>query len=179
MEGTIADEEDIRLALSSHLARLWRYGVVLSQQSDVAEDLVQSTCLRALERAGQFRVGTRLDSWLFAIMHSIWINEVRSRRVRKGQGFVDAESALVFDGEQETENRVLAGQVLRQVGDLPEAQRTTVLLTYVEGLSYRETSDVLNVPIGTIMSRLAAARAKLASLTPPDADAHVVRRRSR
>ncbi|WP_271024383.1 RNA polymerase sigma factor [Rhizobium sp. RCAM05973] len=161
-EDAIASEEDIRAGLSQHLTRLWRYGVVLSRQRDVADDLVQATCVRALERAAQFTSGTRLDRWLFAILHSIWLNEVRSRRVRMGQGFVDADETLVFDGARETETHILAGQVLRRAQALPEAQRTAVFLAYVEGLSYREVADILGVPIGTIMSRLAAARAKLA-----------------
>lgn len=161
-EEAIASEEHIRAGLSQHLTRLWRYGVVLSRQRDVADDLVQATCVRALERAAQFTPGTRLDRWLFAILHSIWLNEVRSRRVRMGQGFVDAGESLVFDGAQETETHILAGQVLRRVQALPEAQRTVVFLAYVEGLSYREVAEILEVPIGTVMSRLAAARAKLA-----------------
>jgi RNA polymerase sigma-70 factor (ECF subfamily) len=161
-EDAIASEEDIRTGLSQHLTRLWRYGLVLSRQRDVADDLVQATCVRALERAAQFAVGTRLDRWLFAILHSIWLNEVRSRRVRMGQGFVDADETLVFDGAQETETHILAGQVLQRVQALPEAQRTAVFLAYVEGLSYREVAEILDVPIGTVMSRLAAARAKLA-----------------
>ncbi|NLS18007.1 RNA polymerase sigma factor [Rhizobium sp. P40RR-XXII] len=161
-EDVIASEEDIRAGLSQHLTRLWRYGVVLSRQRDVADDLVQATCVRALERAAQFTSGTRLDRWLFAILHSIWLNEVRSRRVRMGQGFVDADETLVFDGARETETHILAGQVLQRVQALPEAQRTAVFLAYVEGLSYREVAEILEVPIGTIMSRLAAARAKLA-----------------
>jgi RNA polymerase sigma-70 factor (ECF subfamily) len=161
-EGTIASQQEIRANLSQHLARLWRYAVVLSRQRDVADDLVQATCVRALERAGQFTAGTRLDRWLFSILHSIWLNEVRSRRVRMGNGFVDADTALIFDGEQDTQSHILANQVLALVNDLPEAQRTTVFLAYVEGLSYREVADVLDVPIGTVMSRLAGARAKLA-----------------
>lgn len=161
-EDAIASEEDIRAGLSQHLTRLWRYGVVLSRQRDVADDLVQATCVRALERAAQFTSGTRLDRWLFAILHSIWLNEVRSRRVRMGQGFVDADETLVFDGARETETHILAGQVLQRVQALPEAQRTAVFLAYVEGLSYREVAEILKVPIGTVMSRLAAARTKLA-----------------
>ncbi|HVE21797.1 MAG TPA: RNA polymerase sigma factor [Acidocella sp.] len=154
--------EEIRGNLASHLGRLWRYGFVLSQQRDTAEDLVQATCLRALERAGQFAPGTRLDRWLFSILHAIWIDEVRARKVRTGQGQVDAGSVVLIDGGAQTETRVLANQVLRQVNALPEEQRTTVFLAYVEGLSYREVAEVLQIPIGTVMSRLANARAKLA-----------------
>jgi RNA polymerase sigma-70 factor (ECF subfamily) len=168
-EAAIASEDDIRTGLSEHLTRLWRYAIVLSRQRDVADDLVQATCVRALERAGQFVAGTRLDRWLFSILHSIWLNEIRSRRVRMGHGFVDADETLVFDGAQETETHILASQVLQRVQALPEAQRTAVFLAYVEGLSYREVAEVLDVPIGTVMSRLAAARAKLAEgMGPPN-----------
>jgi RNA polymerase sigma-70 factor (ECF subfamily) len=162
-EATIANEQEIRTGLSQHLTRLWRYAVVLSHQRDVADDLVQATCVRALERANQFAHGTRLDRWLFSILHSIWLNEVRSRRVRMGQGFVDADETLVFDGARDTETHIFANQVLRQVQALPEAQRTVVFLAYVEELSYREVAELLDIPIGTVMSRLAAARAKLAA----------------
>ncbi len=149
------------------LPRLWRYGLVLSRQKHVAEDLVQATCVRALERAGQFASGTRLDRWLLAIMHSIWLNELRSQRVRQGQGFVDAEQELAFDGESLAQDQVLAAQVIKRVNGLPEAQRETVFLAYVEGLSYKEIADVLHIPVGTVMSRLAAARLKLAQTNPP------------
>ncbi|HVY20624.1 MAG TPA: sigma-70 family RNA polymerase sigma factor [Bauldia sp.] len=150
--------------IGAELARLWRYGLVLSGNRDTAEDLVQATCVRALERSHQFQPGTRLDRWLIAILHSIWLNEVRARKVRQGQGLVDADAVLVFDGLRETETNILAAQVLREVQDLPEVQRETVYLVYVEGLTYREAAETLAVPIGTIMSRLAAARAKLAGL---------------
>ncbi|MDF3935800.1 RNA polymerase sigma factor [Pseudomonas citronellolis] len=148
--------------MGQYLARLWRYALVLARQPHVADDLVQATCVRALERAAQFSSGSRLDRWLFAILRSIWLNEIRSRRVRSGHGVVDAESELVFDGEGQVQAEVLAGQVLRRVAALPEAQRETLFLAYVEGLSYREVAEILGVPIGTVMSRLAAARLKLA-----------------
>jgi len=106
--------------------------------------------------------GTRLDRWLLTIMHSIWLNELRSQRVRQGQGFVDAEQELSFDGETLAQDQVLAAQVIRRVNALPEAQRETVFLAYVEGLSYKEIAEVLHIPVGTVMSRLAAARLKLA-----------------
>ncbi|MEJ0011211.1 MAG: sigma-70 family RNA polymerase sigma factor [Bauldia sp.] len=150
--------------IGAELKRLWRYGLVLSGNRDTAEDLVQATCVRALERAHQFQSGTRLDRWLISILHSIWLNEVRARKVRQGQGLVDADAVLVFDGLRDTETNILAAQVLREVQDLPEVQRETVYLVYVEGLTYKEAAEALTVPIGTIMSRLAAARSKLAGL---------------
>jgi RNA polymerase sigma-70 factor (ECF subfamily) len=168
-EAKIAGEADIRNGLTENLARLWRYALVLSRQRDLAEDLVQATCVRALERAGQFSPGTRLDRWLFSILHSIWLNDIRARKVRMGQGLVDADEVLVVDGAHETETHVMANQVMRRVEALPDAQRSAVFLAYVEGLSYREVAAVLDIPIGTVMSRLAAARATLAEASSPTA----------
>jgi RNA polymerase sigma-70 factor (ECF subfamily) len=156
--------DEIDAGLAQHLPRLWRYGLVLSGNRDVAEDLVQATCLRALERSHQFAPGTRLDRWLFSILRSIWLNEIRSRRIRQGHGFVDAETALTVDLRDEVETNILAAQVLKEVEALPEAQREAVFVVYVEGLKYREAAELLDVPIGTIMSRLAAARATLGRL---------------
>ena len=75
----------------------------MSRANAAAEDLVQATCLRAIERADQFAPGTRLDRWLFAILRSIWLNEIRARRIREGGGFVDAEDALSIDGARAIE----------------------------------------------------------------------------
>ncbi len=160
-----ADSHDpVMEGLPAYLARLWRYGLVLSGNRDTAADLVQATCVRALERSGQFQAGTRLDRWLMAILRSIWLNEVRARKVRQGQGLVDADAVLVFDGLKHMEANIAAAEVLREVQSLPEAQRETVFLVYGEGQTYQEAATALGVPIGTVMSRLAAARARLAKL---------------
>ncbi len=159
-----ASRREVRAGLEPCLARLWRYALVLSRAADAADDLVQATCLRAIERADQFVPGTRLDRWLFAILRSIWLNEIRSRKVREAGGLVDAEEALSFDGAREIETNILVAEVLKAIGRLPEAQRETVLLVYGEGYSYAEAANALGIPIGTIMSRLAAARSALASL---------------
>jgi len=168
--------EEVRSGLREHLPRLWRYGLVLARRRDVAEDLVQATCMRALERAHQFQSGTRLDRWLLAILHSIWLNEVRAQRIRAGQGFVDAEAVLTVDGAAQMDERLLAGDVLRRVGDLPEAQRAAIFLAYVEGMAYREVAEILDIPIGTVMSRLASARARLAEAFAADDRSEVLGR---
>ncbi|WP_313626116.1 sigma-70 family RNA polymerase sigma factor [Kosakonia sp.] len=160
---------DVRQQLAAHLTRLWRYGLVLSRNREVAEELVQSTCVRALEKSAQFTPGTRIDSWLFAILHSIWISDLRARRVRMGQGFVESDELLVADTHAQDDARRHYAKVMQHVSALPEAQRNTVFLVYVEGFTYQEAADTLAVPIGTIMSRLASARATLAkkATTPP------------
>jgi RNA polymerase sigma-70 factor, ECF subfamily len=154
---------EVRAGLEPSLAHLWRYALVLSKARDVADDLVQATCLRAIERADQFVPGTRVDRWLFAILRSIWLNEIRSRRIRERGGVVDAED-VTTDGAREIEMNITASAVLKAIGRLPEAQRETVLLVYGEGYTYAEAAAVLAVPIGTVMSRLAAVRTALANL---------------
>jgi RNA polymerase sigma-70 factor (ECF subfamily) len=171
-----ASRREVRAGLEPALARLWRYALVVSRARDVADDLVQATCLRAIERADQFVPGTRVDRWLFAILRSIWLNEIRSRRIREGGGFVDAADVLTTDGEREIEMNITASAVLRAIDRLPEAQRETILLVYGEGYSYAEAAATLGVPIGTIMSRLSAGRAALAKLNRRDGQAKLYAR---
>jgi RNA polymerase sigma-70 factor, ECF subfamily len=146
------------------LARLWRYALTLSLAADAAEALVTATCARAVKRADQFAPGTRLDRWLFAMLRSIWLNEFRARRVREGGGFADGEEALSIRGGRLAGTNIAAAEVLKGMDRLPEAQRETMLLVYGERYSYVEAAIALEIPIGTIVSRLAAARAALAKL---------------
>jgi RNA polymerase sigma-70 factor, ECF subfamily len=169
--GMTATSHDVIVAeLPALLSHLWRYGLVLARDPVTAEDLVQATCARALERSSQFVVGTRLDRWVFSILRSIWFNQLRAKRIREGHGLVDPEEALIIDGERQIETNIFAAQVLKRVLVLPEAQRETLLLVYVEGLTYQEAANVLSVPIGTVMSRLAAARLKLSGLQTSSAE---------
>jgi len=156
---------EVRQQLAAHLSRLWRYGMVLSRNRDVAEELVQSTCVRALERSAQYQSGTRIDRWLFTILHSVWISDLRAQRVRAGQGVVDSDDLHAPDSQPQDEQRRQYQKVMQRVGQLPEAQRNAVFLVYVEGFTYQEAAETLMVPVGTIMSRLAAARATLARQT--------------
>ncbi|NDO81963.1 RNA polymerase subunit sigma-24 [Citrobacter sp. NCU1] len=176
MEGKIITTSDVRQQLAAHLTRLWRYGLVLSRDRDLAEELVQSTCVRALERGAQYTSGTRIDRWLFAILHSIWISELRSRHVRMGQGFVASEELIAPDYREQDDACLHYQTLMQRVNALPEAQRNTVFLVYVEGFTYREAAETLAVPIGTIMSRLAAAWAMLAK--PADAQSPQREKRS-
>jgi len=175
MGGEISSEQAVRGAIQTHSKRVWRFGLALSGASDVADDLLQSACLRALERHHQVTSHDRLDSWLMTICRSIWLNEVRARSVRKAQALsVTPEAELVATGT-DAEMNIFAAEVFTQVMQLPEAQRETVMLVFVEGYSYREAAALLEVPIGTIMSRLSNARQKLKNVMQHDA-ADAVRR---
>ncbi len=153
--------DPVKAGLPSLLARLWRFAMVLSHNEETAAELVQKTCLRALQRSAQFEAGTRLDRWTFSIMASLWKNELRAERIRRGGGFVEAEEALIADNREKLETQIFLNQVLTR---LPEVQRSTVLLVYVEGLTYAEAAATLAVPLGTVVSRLANARLKLADM---------------
>ena len=131
----------------------------------MADDLAQTTAMRALEKADQYQPGTQLDRWLFTLARRIWLNELRANAVHRAGGLVPVEDTEIADTRRlDAETNSFAREVFDKVLELPEAQREAVLLVYVEGFSYRETADMLDIPIGTIMSRLAAARKKLASL---------------
>jgi len=151
----------VNVGVSAHYARLWRDCTALAGQRDWADDLVQAACLRAIEKCAQFRIGTHVDRWLFTIARTTWLNELRSRKVRQGGGLVPVEDTDLPSPAPETEVNILAREVLSQVTRLPEAQRLTVFLVYVEGYSYAEAAGHLDIPVGTVMSRLATARRTL------------------
>lgn len=150
--------------LVSSLPRLWRYCIGMAKEKQAADDLAQATCLRALERSAQFRGDAKLDRWLIGIARHIWFNQLKAERVRTQGGLIEADSVALDDLVSSPEEKTFKTQVFAAVLDLPEAQREAVLLVYVEGWSYREAADRLEIPIGTVMSRLAAARRKLAAL---------------
>lgn len=144
--------------------RLWRYALALTSRRDWAEDLAQKACLRALEKADSFQAGTHVDRWVFRLARNIWLNELRAQLVRQAAGLVAVEDVDLPDQSPATETNIFAREMLSRVNALPEAQRETLLLTYVEGYSYKETAEILEIPIGTVMSRLATARRALADL---------------
>ncbi len=162
--------DTVREGIPTLYPRLWRLCLVLSGTPDRAADLAQAVCLRALERHHQFQPGTALDSWVFRIAQRMWLNEVRSDAVRKGSGLAPVEEIDLVDPRPDPESNLFSREVLSKVMSLPEAQRVAVLLVYGEGYSYREASMILDIPIGTVMSRLAAARAKLADGIKPQED---------
>lgn len=146
---------------------VWRFCLSLTGRRDWAEDVLQATCLRAIEKAEGFEPGTHLDRWMMRIAHRIWLNELRSRKVRTGGGLVPVEDTSIADQKNpDAESNIFVSEVLSGVNKLPEAQRHSVMLVYVEGMSYREAAEIMEIPIGTMMSRLAAARKTLNAMMP-------------
>ncbi|HIC79995.1 MAG TPA: RNA polymerase sigma factor [Kiloniellaceae bacterium] len=149
--------------LEDFYPRLWRYCLALTRDLPAAEDLCQAACLKALESAHQFQAGTHADRWFFSIAKNHWYNTLRAESVRRGGGLVPSDELALPASGTDAEANFFHAEVLKAVMDLPEAQRVTVFLVYVEGFSYKEAAEHLHIPIGTVMSRLAAARSKLSA----------------
>lgn len=151
------------------LPRLRRFAFGLCWSQDQADDLVQAACERALRAEAQWQRGTRLDAWLFQIIRNLWIDEVRKRQTRGVEIDVVDTPLVGDDGAQTVETRLYAQAAWQALAQLPEEQREVMLLVCVEETPYREAADILGVPIGTVMSRLARARKRLAEALASDA----------
>lgn len=151
-----AASERVRRQVVELLPRLRRFARAIARNVHDADDLVQLSIERALLKFDQWRPEQKFDGWMFGIMRNAWIDEVRSRS-RRDRVFAP-EEAGVGVGHDGTESQVRLLAVQSAVADLPEEQRLAVALVLVEGLSYKEAADVLEVPIGTLTSRLARGR---------------------
>ena len=152
----------IQAELVALLPRLRRFARGLAGVPDQADDLVQAACERALARIHQWTPGTRLDSWMFGIMKNAWIDEIRARR-RRDRVHAPAEAGETV-GDASADARDIALSVQAAMERLPEEQRLAVALVLVEGQSYKDAAELLGIPIGTLMSRLARGRETLQKL---------------
>ncbi|SAL52841.1 ECF subfamily RNA polymerase sigma-24 factor [Caballeronia udeis] len=152
---------DLCNMLPKMLPQLWKFALRISGDKHDAEDLMQLACLRALERAYQLQPDTAPLSWMFSIVYSTWINEVRARRARSRAGIAwddDLLDSVADPAARTPEENLMSAQIVSAVQRLPEPQRVAMLLVAIEGMSYKEAAEALDVPIGTIMSRLSRAR---------------------
>src|SRR5215813_14427809 len=145
------------------IPRLRRYARALTRSTDRADDLVQETLLRAVAKAHLWQQGTDIRAWLFTIMHNQYVNMVR-RAIRE-EATVDIEqlSSSLAATTDPTASRQLR-ELERALGRLPGEQREVILLVGLEGLSYDQAAAILNVPLGTIRSRLSRGREALRKL---------------
>ena len=156
--------------LKSLLPRLRRFAHALSANRADAEDLTQSTVERALRSRSKWKPGSRLDRWIYKIMRNLWIDTVRSRSRRERFEATQQEaSALAEDSACPIEDAVDLKTVLAAMRRLPDEQREVVALILVEGFRYREAADMLDLPIGTVSSRLVRGRTALLSMLGADA----------
>lgn len=160
----------LRKELSELLPRALRFARSLTRDAIAAEDLVQTAYAKAVERIDQFEQGTRLDSWLYRIIQTSWIDEKR-RDQRQGNviSFEEARDVAMPGQKHGGTDRMFLQAAL---ASLAEEQRAAINLVLIEGYSYREAGDILGVPDGTVMSRVARARKTLASLYNDDSRTH-------
>jgi RNA polymerase sigma-70 factor (ECF subfamily) len=161
----LTKRREIELGLISLLPRLRRFAIGLSGSVDEGDDLVQAACLKAIERYSQWQTDSRLDSWVYKIIMNIWIDRRRSAASRlsvPGDGLWDQIPGASLITELEARQDLK--KAWSAINTLPDEQRQVLLLVTVEGFGYQEAADMLEIPIGTVMSRLARARVALARL---------------
>jgi RNA polymerase sigma-70 factor (ECF subfamily) len=152
-----------------HLDSLYRVALRLTGNATDADDLVQETMLKAYRAWHQYQRGTNAKGWLLTILRHAFINEYRRRARRPATVDLDAiEPFAVFEDTPQDEDpqsrffdKIVDDEVLRAIDELPEQFREAVVLSDVEGMSYEEVARVLEVPIGTVKSRLFRARRML------------------
>jgi RNA polymerase sigma-70 factor, ECF subfamily len=153
---------DVRQEMVALLPRLRRFALVQTGSRELADELVQAACERALSRLDQFTPGTRLDSWMFRIVRTLWIDRMRYAGRRPEAG-TKAMELMSFDARihEQVEARADLAIVRDTIAELPEEQRAVLALVAIDGQSYQQAAATLGVPIGTVMSRLSRARRRL------------------
>ena len=147
------------------LPRLRRFALTLTGDLDRADDLVQQACEKALVKQGQWQVGTRLDSWVYRIIQNLHIDELRSQGRRSAHLHEDSVAELMdTQSSALPERENMLGVLSTLIHELPDEQRAVMLLVAVEEHSYREAAETLEIPVGTVMSRLARARTKIMAM---------------
>ena len=154
--------ELIRSEMIALLPRLRAYARSLTRAQDTADDLVQIACEKALRNIAGYTEGTRLDAWMFRILRNAWIDGHRARRDTTDIADLTDHAALIGeDGREVAENRLHLAEVRRAMDALPEDQRAVLMLICVDGMRYRDVAEALEIPEGTVMSRLSRGRAAL------------------
>lgn len=140
-----------------HLPRLRRFAHALARSSADADDLLQASVERALLKRDQWVPGTRLDSWMYRLMRNLWIDTVRAE-TRRCETFVAPQTGENVGADGGQEMTVELGNVARAMRALPPEQREAVALVVIEGFAYKEAAAILEIPMGTLTSRLVRGR---------------------
>lgn len=159
--------DEFESALATMLPRLRRFAHGLTRDTADADDLTQRTAERALRARDQWQPGTNFDAWAYRIMRNLWIDTVRSRQ-RRDKMIAPADDGLEVGVEGEAETNAERLFLMRALDRLPDDQREAVVLVMIEGLSYAEAADVLQIPAGTLTSRLVRGRQALARMLSGD-----------
>lgn len=153
----------VKHPIIEHIPSLRRYArALLGGRREDADDLVQDTLERAYAKWHLWRMRTKLRPWLFSIMHNLFVNQVQQLRYKASHVSLDDATELSVPPNQAS--RLETMDLMRALARLPENIRTVLLLVTLEEFSYAETAKILDIPIGTVMSRLARGRQQLRDL---------------
>jgi RNA polymerase sigma-70 factor (ECF subfamily) len=176
---TVHDPSELRRELALILPRLRRFGIALTGSRDEGDDIVHAAIERALSRPALWQAGTRLDSWMFRIMQNIWKDRGRKHRndLQK-QALELAATDTTVDGQHVTETALMLARAREQFSLLSDDHRAVLALVVIDGHSYQEAADILDIPVGTLMSRLYRAREALRVMieTSPKRNAMALRK---
>jgi RNA polymerase sigma-70 factor, ECF subfamily len=151
--------EGVKPRIIAFLPRLRRFCMALTGSNDQCDDLLQETVERALTRIEQWQAGTSLESWMFRIAQNLHIDRIRAQGRRGVHVDVDALADMSGDdGRTITEARSELAHAQAAMAALPDDQRIVLALVVIDGRSYREAAEILELPIGTVMSRISRAR---------------------
>jgi RNA polymerase sigma-70 factor (ECF subfamily) len=160
---------EVREQIREQIPALRRYARALMRDRDGADDLVQDTLLRAINAEHQWQPGTNLRAWLFTILHNVYVGDRRKLARRPSVVPIDSEEWRLEAPSNQMSN-VELGELDRAIALLPEHQRITLLLVGLQGMAYEEVAKIMDVPLGTVRSRLSRARTALQQqlgVTPP------------
>jgi RNA polymerase sigma factor (sigma-70 family) len=155
--------EEFEAALEAVLPRLRRFAHGLARNPADADDLTQATAERALNARDQFQPGTNFAAWAMRIMRNLWVDTARQRQ-RRDHLLAPEEEGERIGADGAAEASIELHFLMRAMDRLPDEQREAVALVMIEGLAYREAADVLDIPIGTLTSRLIRGRQALLSI---------------
>lgn len=157
--GKLAEATEFRRRLAAARPRLYRTALVWTENRELAEDLVQETVSNGLKKAKQLRKIDALEAWLFRILTNNWRDYLR--RNLATECIDNHEICTHLTPETESSRREVVEMVRVAVNRLPQGFRQTLTLVDLEGFSYLETSQILGIPVGTVMSRISRARSLL------------------
>jgi len=143
--------------IEQYIPQLRRYAMALSHNPVTADDLVQESVTRALTKSALFKNGTNLRAWLFTIMHNVHISNMRKNR-HIGAPIDPDIAAATLSSQPEQEGPLVMRALEHALQIIPDRQRVAVIMAGVEGMSYDEISEMLNVPVGTVKSRVSRGR---------------------
>lgn len=157
-----------------YIPRLRRYARALYRGNETAaDDLVQDCIERALRNLSRWRVNSDMRAWLFTIMHNLYVNQIK--RMSNGPVFIELSEELFANVQHKAENDIVLRDLESALNDLPADQKEILLLVTLEGMPYREVASILDIPEGTVMSRLSRARQHLRKTMAGDYVQHIRR----